>query len=107
MLRTIAIALLIASQLGYLIRHPRVIKTLPALIWIALTIAAILFLLNEKTLPFALPLEGVAFALLSILLSRKKPPRPKKRPREGRGPRPKTTRREDRVDRIIKKITSP
>jgi membrane protein implicated in regulation of membrane protease activity len=107
MLRLILIVILIATELNYLIHHPRVIKTPPVFLWMALTIISILFLFNPHTLPFSLPLQTAAFLTLWILIARKKAKRQKKWPRRPRPPQPRQTTKESRADRIIKKIISP
>jgi membrane protein implicated in regulation of membrane protease activity len=107
MLYLIAAAILVLRVAGCLLRQPQLIKKPPALTWIALTIISILFLFNHHTLPFALPLQAVAFAAFSLMLSHHKKQQQKKGPRGSRRPRQQTQINGGRVDRIIEKITSP
>jgi len=102
----IATAILILGVAGSLLRQPHLIKTPPVLTWIGLTIISIIFLFNQHTLPFALPLQAVALATLSIMLSRKKKNLQKKWPRGQRPTGPAGVRRKGRTDMIIGKMIS-
>lgn len=72
MFRFVAYLFLVAVQVDYLLRHPKVIKTPLALIWLGLTLASFLMLFNDFTLPFSFLLGMSSFVILSFMVSRKK-----------------------------------